>query len=81
MTTAWQTSALPNVPEVLVKFGKVRHAISVAVVETSTGFVVEARLGRKIIERKKIGYDAASLALAIERTLHDAAHVMLEGLL
>jgi hypothetical protein len=51
MITAWQTSALENVPERLVKFGRGRRSVTITITEDASGIVVEARLDRRIVVR------------------------------
>jgi hypothetical protein len=81
MVTAWQTSALDDVPERLVRFGRIRAAASVAIVEDDRGVVVEVRFGRRLLERIVVGArDDANLARrlvdAITRAQGIATNVM-----
>jgi hypothetical protein len=66
MITARQLSPLDDVPERLVRFGRVRTALSILVIEDDEGFRVEARCGRKRVERIRIGNDRRGLFAALE---------------
>lgn len=66
MITAWQLSALDDVPERLIRFGRIRTSLSVLVIEDDEGLRVEARCGRKRVECIRIGYDRSRLAAALE---------------
>ena len=68
MITATQTTLDSEIaPEVLVRFGRVRSAITVAVIEDDRGLRVEARCGRRIVERIVVGHDRSSLPDAMQR--------------
>jgi hypothetical protein len=72
MITAWQLSALDEVPERLVRFGRVRMAVSIAVIEDGDGLRVEARCGRKLVERIRLGYDRDRIPEALEQAWRSA---------
>ena len=67
MITAWQTTLDDEIaPETLVRFGRVRSAITIAVIEDDRGLRVEARLGRRLVERIAVGHDRSRLGDAMQ---------------
>jgi hypothetical protein len=79
MMSAWQLSVLDEVPERLVKFGRIRTSLSVVVVEDDDGMRVEARWGRKRVARIAIGYDRGRLPVALETAWRAAAEAAAFG--
>ncbi len=55
MITAWQRPLGDLAEERLVRFGRLRHAISIAVREDDRGYRVEARFGHRLITRIDVG--------------------------
>lgn len=81
MISAWQTPLGDLAEERLVKFGRIRHAISVAVVEDDRGLRVEARCGRRLVARIDVGArDDERLRDAIERAQREALASILEAI-
>lgn len=81
MITAYQTTLDDTIaPERLVKFGRIRRAISIAVIEDERGLRVEVRLGRKLLSRVECGDDRAALLSAVGCANNLAAHEMLGAL-
>jgi hypothetical protein len=73
MITAWQTSLDEQLaPELLVRFGRVRKSLSVAIIEDDQGLRVEARVGRRLVERVRVGHDRERLASAVESAVRAA---------
>ncbi len=66
MITAWQLSGLDEVPERLVRFGRIRTSLSILVIEDDQGLRIEARCGRKLVERIRISDDRRKLSTALE---------------
>jgi hypothetical protein len=78
MITAYQTSLDEHLaPEVLVRFGRVRKSLSVAIIEDDQGVRIEARVGRRLVERVRVGNDRARLAGAVESAVRAAVTAML----
>jgi hypothetical protein len=81
MISAWQAPLGDLAEERLVRFGRIRRVISVAVVEDDRGVRVEARCGRKLVTRIDVGVrDQDRLRDAIERAHSQALAAMLEAL-
>jgi len=82
MITAWQLSALDSVPERLVRFGRLRRAISVAVIEDDCGYRIEARFGHRLIARLDVGTRDAGfeerLSTALARASAEASAELLQ---
>ena len=70
--TAWQSTALPeDAPERLVRFGRTRFAITLAVLDDAAGVRIEARVGRRLVTR--IRCDRADTATTLVRAAEIAA--------
>ncbi len=81
MIIAWQNPLDESIaPAVLVTFGKIRRSLSVTILETDAGYSVEARVGRKLVERVRVGHDRNRLADGVEITVRAAVGEMLAGL-
>lgn len=81
MTKAWQLLGLASVPERLVRFGRLRQSMSVIVLEDDGGFHVEARCGRKMLERIDVGDDRSQLPFAIRQAQDVATNAMLSNIM
>ena len=85
MITAIQTTALPEmIPERLVRFGRLRRSLSIAVVEDDRGTRVEARVGRRLVHRIDLGSADAPgyrerLTEAVAKTARAAAVELLRS--
>jgi len=64
MISAWQTSALENVPERLVRFGKSRRSVTISITADARGIVVEARLDRRLVVRMPCSREEVSATIA-----------------
>ena len=79
MITAWQLSVLDEVPERLVRFGRIRTSLCVVVIEDDEGLRVEARCGRRRVERIRVGYDRDRLTAALESAWRAACATLSAG--
>ncbi len=80
MITAWQLPISTDLAdERPVRFGKMRHSLSISVTEND-GFYVEARIGRTLITKIACGYDKSALPGAISRATEIAQAKILEML-
>ena len=82
MITAWQRPLGDLAEERLVRFGRLRRAVSVAVIEDDHGYRVEGRFGHRLITRIDIGdrnegFDSR-LRQALARAMTEAQAKMLE---
>jgi hypothetical protein len=66
-------SALDDVPERLLRFRRVRAAASIVLVEDDRGVFLEARLGRRLLQRTTVGArDGAVFGTELYRALEGA---------
>jgi hypothetical protein len=77
MITAWQTPLGDIADEKLVRFGRIRKSLSVVVIEDATGLRVEARVGRRLVERILVGHDRDRIGAAVEISTRAAIAEML----
>ena len=77
MRSAWQMSALDEVPEVLVRFGRFRSAVSIAVVEDDGIVRIEGRSDRRPRETVIVGRrDQIDFVVRLERALSDVHRLL-----